>query len=212
MSNYYIALDTETGSVYPEKGDLLTAYFAVLDEEFNILEELDLKLKPNNGRLPIAEYGALKINGINIKDHMNDSKTIYYSLGKDRLLTLLNKYLKKNRGKSNLQVFGYNVIGFDIGFLQHYLLPKENWDNIFHYKSVDIMQHIDFLKFHGWLPKEIGNLNSVVDHFGIQKLNAHEAKSDVLMTIEVHKKLIELMDSKKNGGQQQDLIALLEAE
>lgn len=214
MSSYYLAYDTETGSLYPESGDLLTAYFAILDENMNILEDIDLKLKPNDGALPIAEAGALRVNGINIHEHMKDPNTIEYKQGKEKLLALINKYFKKVGKKSNIQPFGYNILGFDNAWVQKYLLPRKEWDALLHYKCVDVMCDVDFLKRCGWLPNEIGTLGSVNDYFGLPKLNAHEAKSDVLMTINISKKLIELMKSKKEGGSgsSQDLIALLESE
>jgi hypothetical protein len=62
------------------------------------------------------------------------------------------------------------------------------------------------------LPFELGTLVSVVKHFQIPMGTAHTAKADTLATVEVYKKLLELMASKKEGGQNLDLISLLEAE
>jgi len=68
------------------------------------------------------------------------------------------------------------------------------------------------LKRCGWLPREIGTLASMVEYFNIPRHTAHEARGDVLMTIQVYGKMIELMKSKKENGSSQDLISLLEAE
>lgn len=213
MSNYFLAFDTETGDLNPESGDLLTAYFAILNENFNIVEELDLQLKPNGGRIPVAAAGALKVNGINLKEHVEDPNTLTYADGAAVLTTMINKYLKKYRGKSNIIPMGYNILGFDIAWIQHHLLPKKDWNNLMHYKSTDVMCEVDFLKVCGWLPSTIGSLGTVVEHLQLPVLNAHEAKSDVLMTISVHKKLLEIMKSKENGGSTtQDLISMLESE
>ena len=190
---------------------MLTAYFAILDENYQIIEELDLKLKPNDGRLPIAEAGALKVNGINLKAHLEDINTISYKDGAEKVTNLIKKYLKKKGRYSNILLFGYNV-GFDKRWLQKYLIPQDIWESMIHYKDVDVMQAVDFLKRAGWLPKELGTLATVVKYFEIPVLNAHTAKDDVLMTIDVEKKLIELMKSKKEGGGSVDLIALLEQE
>jgi hypothetical protein len=207
----YLAFDTETGSLSPKSGDLLTAYFAILDENLNILEELDLKLKPNEG-LPVAEAGALKVNGINIQKHIEDPATITYAEGRVRLVQLLKKYHKKTGRFNNLRAYGYNILGFDIGWVQEYLLPEEEWRNFLHYKAVDVMQEVDFLKRVGWFPADLGTLSTVSDFLGLPKRSMHEARNDVLTTIEVDKKVLELMKSKKEGGSAQDLIALLEAE
>jgi len=211
VSKFLIAFDTETGSLSPKQGDLLSAFFAVLDEDFNIVEELDMKLKPSQG-LPRAEAGALKINGINIQKHIEDPETITYGEGKDKLLKLLKKYHKKQGRYSNLIPFGYNILGFDIGWVQTYLLPEEEWIGLMHYKAKDAMQAVDFLKDCSWLPPELGSLGTVNKYFSLPERNAHNAREDILMTIDVYKKLRELMDSKKGGGQTIDLIGLLEAE
>ena len=66
MNTVYCAYDLETGDLEPENGDLLTGCFLMLDENFKILEELNLKLKPE-GRLPVANPKALETNNIDIK-------------------------------------------------------------------------------------------------------------------------------------------------
>ena len=76
------------------------------------------------------------------------------------------------------------------------------------------MQNVDFLKMCGWFPKDLGSLGTVVKFLGIPEREAHNAKEDTLMTIEVHKKLLEIMKSKQNASSDAgtDLISLLEAE
>lgn len=211
MSQFIFAFDCETGGLNPKEADLLTLYGAILDEEFKIIEEIDLKLKPDGGRLPIAEAGALKVNGINIRAHLADPETIPYSEGKERLVILLRKYLKKNGRFSNIRPFGQNV-QFDIDWVNEHLLPKNEWDSILHYGKIDTKICVDFLKDCGWFPKDIGSLGSIVDYLQLPKRSAHNAKEDTLMTVDVYKKLLEIMKAKKDGGQVQDLISLLEAE
>jgi len=211
MSNVFMAFDLETGSLSPEQGDLLSGYFAMLDEDFKILEELPLQLKPD-GRLPIVEGAALAINGIDIQKHLEDPNTITYSEGAQKLIPMIKRHLKKRGKYSNIIPMGYNIISFDIPWAQYHLLDKKTWESMIHYKPLDVMQHVDMLKSYGWLPPSVGSLNSVVEHFGVPKGKAHVAKDDILMTVEVSRKIRELMDSKKNGGSSQDLISLLEAE
>ena len=74
------------------------------------------------------------------------------------------------------------------------------------------MQNVDFLKEAGWFPSDLGSLNTVVEYLQLPKRSAHNAKEDTLMTVDVHKKLLEIMGAKKDGGSVQDLIGLLEAE
>lgn len=210
--SYYLAFDCETGGLNPANADLLTIYLAIVDEDFKIKEELDLKVKPDNGRLPIAEAGALKVNGINIHKHLADSETITYSMAKEKIVEMIKKYLKKHGKYSNITPLGQNV-QFDIDWLQYHILPKDEYGKMIHYGKVDTKMCVDFLKNSGWFPKDIGNLGSIAKHLNVPLSNAHNAKSDTLATIEIYKKLLELMASKKDGGgQSMDLISLLEAE
>ena len=210
--NYYFCFDTETGSLSPKDGDLLTIYCCMVDENFKILEELDLKVKPDGGRLPIANAGALNVNGINLKEHLEDTATIAYSEAKTKIVAMLKKYLKKKGRYSNIRPLAYNA-DFDIGFIQHYILPFEDWDSLINYNKVDPKVCVNFLKDAQWLPPDLGTLVSVVKHFNIPMGTAHTAKADTQATIEVYKKFLELMASKKDGGGQSlDLISLLEAE
>jgi DNA polymerase III epsilon subunit-like protein len=106
---------------------------------------------------------------------------------------------------------GYNV-PFDIKWCQKYLLEASEWESILHYKDVDVMRPVDFLKDAGWFPPELGSLASVVAHLQLPTRDAHNAREDTLMTVDVYKRLLEIMRQKKEGGQSQDLISLLEAE
>jgi len=208
---FFMAFDTETGGLEPGAADLLTFYCGIVNEDLKVVDELDLKLKPDDGRLPIVEAQALKINGIDIKKHLEDPTTVTYSQANALIVGLLKKYLKKTGRFSNIRPLGYNV-PFDIKFSQHYLLPPTEWNSILHYKHVDVMQNVDFLKEAGWFPSDLGSLNTVVEYLQLPKRSAHNAKEDTLMTVDVHKKLLEIMGAKKDGGSVQDLIGLLEAE
>lgn len=213
-SQLYMYFDSETGGLNENKADLLTWYGCIVDEEYKILEELDLKLKPNDGRIPIAEAGALKVNKIIIADHMANPDTISYAEGQKKLVGMIKSHLKKNGRFSNISPAGYNV-PFDIRWTQKHLLDQETWESLLHYKINDVMQNVDFLKKCGWVPKTLGSLTTVVDYFNVPARGAHNAKEDTLMTIDVEKKILELMKSKKDGGNTdlgQNLISLLEAE
>lgn len=208
--SYFFAFDTETGGLNPKEADILTLYGAILDQDLKLVEEINLKLKPN-GRLPQAHADALRVNGINIQEHLADPETITYSEANTRLVAMFKKYLKKRGRYSNIKALGYNT-PYDLGMVWEHLIPKDEWENILHYKHIDVMQNVDFLKECGWFPSSLGSLNTVVEYLGIPKRNAHNAKEDTLMTLDVYQQLLLLMKSKKDGGQAQDLISLLETE
>jgi DNA polymerase III epsilon subunit-like protein len=213
MSKFHIALDTETGSIDPKLGDLLTIYICVADENFKILEELDLKLKPNDDRLPVTESGALKINGIDIQKHLADPSTITYSEAKDKIQSMFKKYLKKSGRYSNLIPLGHNI-PFDLNFIWHHIMDKSEWEKFCHYRTIDTNPLVWMFKDSQWWPSDLSGLGSVINFLGLPERNAHEAKSDVLMTLDLYRKMLEIMKSKKenNNGSSQDLISLLESE
>jgi DNA polymerase III epsilon subunit-like protein len=110
-----------------------------------------------------------------------------------------------------MRPLGYNV-PFDVKWVQQYLLEASEWESILHYKDVDVMRPVDFLKDAGWFPPELGSLGTVVEYLQLPKRDAHNAREDTLMTVDVYKRLLEMMKAKKEGGQAQDLISILEAE
>ena len=212
MSKLYIPLDTETGGLDPKNSDLLTIYISVFNESFTILDELDLKLKPDGDRLPVTEAGAMKVNGIDLQKHLSDPATITYSQAKEQIQAMLKKHLKKNGRYSNLIPMGHNI-PFDLNFIQHHIMDKVEWEKFCHYRNVDTNPIVWLMKDSGWWPSDLGNLGSVVDYLNLPKRNAHNAKEDTLMMVDVYRKMLEIMKSKKEGGGgSQDLISLLEAE
>lgn len=215
MSQLFMPFDSETGGLNENKADLLTWYGAIMTEDYQIVDELYLKLKPND-RLPIAEAGALKVNGINLADHLADPETVTYAEGQKRLEAMIRKHLKRNGRYSNITPMGYNC-PFDVRWTQKHLLPQDMWESLLHYKTHDVMAIVDALKKYGIFPKTLGSLGTVVEYLGIPTRNAHNAKEDTLMTVDVDKKLAELFrrmreGASAGGGQGQDLISLLEAE
>jgi DNA polymerase III alpha subunit (gram-positive type) len=208
--SFFCVMDSETGGLDPKKSDILTLYMAMTDDDLKVIDELDLKLKPD-GRLPIADAGALEVNKIDLQKHLTDPNTITYSEAKVKIVAFVKKYLKKRGKYSNIIVLGQNVM-FDLNFIWEYICNKQDFEAIFSYNVEDTKTAALFLKRCGWLPKEIGTLSSLVEYFNIPKREAHEAKGDVHMTIDVYKAMISLMKSKKDGGSSQDIISLLESE
>lgn len=215
MSQLWLPFDSETGGLNENKADLLTWYGAIMTEDYQIVDELYLKLKPDD-RLPVAEAGALKVNGIILADHLADPETVTYTEGQRRLEAMIRKHLKRNGRYSNITPMGYNC-PFDVRWTQKHLFPQEMWESLLHYKTHDVMAIVDALKKYGIFPKTLGSLGTVVEYLGIPTRNAHNAKEDTLMTVDVDKKLAELFrrmreGASAGGGQGQDLISLLEAE
>ena len=186
----YLAIDTETGSLDPKKGSLLTLYAVVLDDNFNAVAELDLKIK-NDKYEPYQVTGeALKINGINLAEHHADNRNCTKGLAALQLNDMINKY--SEGGNNKLVPLGHNV-GFDIGFINEHLVPKDIWNRYVDYHVMDTSIVAGYLKAKGIIPKEVKmNLGSLAKHFGINtdKGLLHSAKWDTVVMVSLYQAML----------------------
>ena len=207
METKYIAFDFETGGIDPLKSPALTGYFAALDKNLNILGELELQIKPEEP-YSVIEKGAMEVNGINLAEHMADPKT----LSRAEAGAKLASFLKEHRGKlkAKPRPLGHNV-AFDVGFTRQ-LLTQAEWEANVHYGVACTSIMTNVLKDIGVLPETLGNLGSLVKHFGIQERKAHTAKDDVLMMIDVYAKMIQMLkgNNEGSGGLSVDVLSMLE--
>ena len=212
----YIAFDCETGGLTTEF-DLLTAHFLVLDENYNLIEELGLALKPMDRDYKV-EQGAMDVNKINLVEH--DKIAISYEEGAKKLKELLKKY-KPARKRTWFKAIGQNI-PFDIRFIAHYLLggfdpfnPTKAIETVGINKGLlDTHSLTVFLKQFGYLPDELGSLTSLVGHFGIKTEEFHTCRGDILMTVEVWKKYVDMFKNFKlnatGGSSGDDLLEVIE--
>ena len=193
-----LCYDTETGGLSEKEHSLLTIYFALLDPNtFELLDELDLKVKPDDGKYSVTPK-AMEINGINLEEH--DKVAITYTEANKVIKAWLTK--NKIKGKRNHYMpIGQNI-AFDERFLKQYLLSEEEYNSLgIYYGSFCTKNLVDFLKFIGVFPEHMKtNLGAIVDHLNLPKRQAHEAKDDVLMTVDVFKGLVNLFKEKKDSA------------
>ena len=203
---YFVAFDLETGGTDEKKNAILTGYFMVLDRDLNLIEDLELYFNPPE--TAIIEKGALEANNIVMEEHLRRTDLVTYQQGAEKLADLL----KRNKPKrSKLRPMGYNIL-FDIKFITHNLIEKESWESLTHYALADAFNIVNFLKDIEFIPQELGSLGSVVKHFNINEGLFHNAKDDVKMSVEVYKKLGDMVSSLKNnnGAQTLDLLEIIE--
>jgi DNA polymerase III alpha subunit (gram-positive type) len=143
---HYFCVDTETGGL-SSSNSLLTLYGLVIDESFNVVNQVDLCLKPNSGQY-VIEAPALGINNINLVEH--DKRAIDYKKGKETLYKLL--YLYKP-----LHLIGHNV-AFDVKFMKRHLFEgrRTELDTLFSRHIHDTKNNATFLKTCGRIPKDVG--------------------------------------------------------
>jgi len=157
-STKYIAFDCESGGT--EKASLLTVYFAVLDQKFNVIDELYLYVCPND-RKYVVTGEALGINRINLTEH--DQKARTYS---DAGQTLFN-FLKTqtDNGKEKLIPVGHNIY-FDIEAVTEHLLSKGTWSQFVSYRILDTGVVAQLFRAIGLLPNHVnGSLESLLTHY-----------------------------------------------
>ena len=182
----YIALDCESGGIGHEKS-LLTIYLKVLDISFHTIDELDLKIKPND-KVYHCTAEAMGVNGINIVEHDK------IAISETEAARELYQFIKwhSNDGADKLIPVGHNV-AFDIGMIKAKLLASGSWDKHVSYRMLDTGIITQFFKAKGRIPETVsGSLASLGEYFHLEGKNTHVAKDDVNLTIEVMKELLKL--------------------
>src|SRR6266436_5622023 len=125
----YLAIDNETGGL--GEVSLLTSYFAVLDANLRILDDLYIYLKPSDGVYRI-EPQALAINGINLIEHDKVAET--QSMAGQKLFRFLK--LHSSDGTDKLIPLGHNVT-FDVIGIHNGLLNRAIFEKFTSYRKLD---------------------------------------------------------------------------
>jgi DNA polymerase III epsilon subunit-like protein len=186
----YLVLDTETGGF--EGTSLLTACFLVTDEAFNELDQLMLKMKPDDGKY-IVTGESLRVNGIDLKTH--DTEAIPYREAGVKLYDFLNG--NSILGSEKLIPVGHNVV-FDILKIQEFLISKEKWSRFVSYRTLDTATIARACIAAGLLPTSLsGSLSSIAEYFNIDTSAAHSADGDVAMAVLVLENLLGVMRGGK---------------
>lgn len=206
----YLWFDTETGGLNPKVHSLLTAYFAVCDKDLNIIDELELQLKPSDRSKLNLNPEAMNVNKIDIEEHLSDPNTVTYEEGRVKLKQFLLRNKIKGKRKS-LMPAGHNV-AFDKDMIWNQLMPQDEFEEVVHYRTLDTSSVCTFLKDVGILPEDLGNLMSLVEHFNVPKQEAHNAKGDVRMNIEMYKRIKVMMKDRKKDmiGGANSLLEIIE--
>lgn len=181
-----LAFDTETGGLDPKDADLLTAYFEVIDQNYNTIDSLSLTVKPDGEALIKANPKALEVNKIVLSEHVK--KAISYSEAKEKLRRFLAKHSTQ---RDKLTPMAHNI-SFDLGFVNTYLLGKKDWDQYVSYHTLDTGTLATALKFYGAIPRDYKlSLGSLAEFFKVNvgRNVAHTAEGDVKVMIEIFKSM-----------------------
>jgi hypothetical protein len=168
------------------KYSLLTSYFMVTDESFNILGDLYLQVKPDDGVYIVSGQG-MAVNGINLQEH--DKIAIPYKLAKP----LLYNFLKGQAGGEKLTPVGHGVRG-DIEHVIDKLISEGSWEQFCTYHYIDTSVVLQFLRACGKMPMDVdGSVTALANYFYItipEKM--HDARVDTITTCAILKKFVEI--------------------
>ena len=197
---HYLFFDTETTGVDAQVDHILTAYFGIYGADFQLLDELYLQLKPEDISVLDPHSQAFAVNGIDLRKHLEDPLTVSYAEGRKKLTEMLTRHKIAGK-KRSYRPCGHNV-DFDVKFVNERLLDRETWGKIVHYNTLDTLRIATFLQDAGFLPVELGKLESFVKYFNIPMGETHHAREDTRMTVDVYKALRNLLISQKKtlGG------------
>lgn len=186
FKNRFVSFDCEYGGVnsrgvFSSEYSILEVSLEIWDENFEVLESLDLKIKPENEVYKVSR-GGLEANGIDLIEH--DKKSMTEGQAKDALYKFLKKHSED--GKIKLVPAGVGVSG-DIRYLtEHKFIAQTNWERFCSHQILDVAQLAFWLKVLKRMPQtrkptgEISNsLEALAYHFGVPIKGLHSAKGDV---------------------------------
>lgn len=192
----YLAFDCETGGFEPDQHSLLTAYFAVLDEDLACLDEVSLELNANSfGGVYRVTAGAMEVNKIDLVEH--DKRAIHPNKAREKLVRMLEKYRYRDFGGSmsgnTLMPLGHNV-DFDIGFIKAQLLPEPEYRKFISHRKLCTSTMARFLKLAGKIDSG-GSLENLCKGLGVEVIpdGFHNAEADTRATVECLKKMLEMI-------------------
>jgi oligoribonuclease (3'-5' exoribonuclease) len=207
---HYLWFDTETTGKYAKLHCPLTAYFAVCDQNLQIIDEIYLQMKPDDMAKLKVEQEAMDVNKINLQEHLADPSTITHGEARVKLKNFLTKNKIKGKRKSFMPA-GHNV-AFDKEMVWEWIMPQEEFEEDVHYRTLDTSMITNFLKDIGFVPDEVGNLMSLVQYFNLPEKEAHTCKGDVLMNIDVYRAMRATFTARKKDmvGSSNSLLEIIE--
>lgn len=182
----YLFLDNEMGGLERDKYSLLTVYLLATDDKFNVIGDLYLYLKPEDGIYKVCAE-AMNVNKINLVEH--DTRAIIYKDGGTKLYNWLRGLT--DDGKNKFTVVGHGVYG-DVEWIIHCLMSRGSWEKFTSYRKLDTSAVCQFLKACGKFPDSVsGSLTSLAKHFGVpvDENLAHDAKYDTELLFQVFQAL-----------------------
>lgn len=177
----YLAFDTETTGL-DNDCQVLTAHFVILDGNFDIIDECNLKIKYPYYKIYTK---ALEINKIDLVTHEKQALDLVDSCQKLRL------FLDKHKSYQKYIPLGHNV-DFDKKKMSSEIFLTKKFD-LFEYihpfHTLDTMAIAHYYKSIGKLPlKQSLSLTNLCNFYNITHTGQlHDAETDIHLTIKLFK-------------------------
>ena len=181
------------------KYSLLTAYFMVTDDKFNILGDLYLQVKPDNGDYIVSGQG-MSVNKINLQEHdkiaipYKEAKSLLYTFLRRHSAGIVNGAITPNWGPTRLTPVGHGVRG-DISHVLANLISTGSWEEFCTYHYIDTSVVLQYLRACGKIPVDgDGSVQALAKYFKLDEQGViyHDAIMDTKVTAKVFEKMLEL--------------------
>ncbi len=173
-------VDIETTGFDPDKheiielGVVLVKQLGDAGKQFEVLEEIELKIKPE--RIEDADPQALKVNGY------DPSQWIFANT--------LTEAMTIFAAKTDNAIFTAHNLTFDYSFIEH-AFKKTGVENKMFYPKLDTIS-VAYAKLHDNPQVDKFRLQKLCEYFAITNERAHTALADAKATFLVYEKLMNL--------------------
>lgn len=180
MTKKIIWLDCETSGLDKDRNGIISLA-AMAEIEGKVVDSRTFTMNPVGRDL---EDGALQVNGFTREQvaSFKDWKAV-----KVEFCTWLDSFVSKFDKEDKATAAGYNIITFDLGFLESWFLAcgDKYLYSYFDRFPLDVYRMVPMLEWSGLNNLPNRKLGTVCKALGVELVDAHEAMSDVVATREL---------------------------
>lgn len=193
-----ITLDNETGGITNDVSLLTTTMqiYEIYKEQniwnCNLIDELDLKLKPDKNAPLVIHPEALSVNKINLIKHYEEA--ISYSDAGKLVYEFLSKYTDHK-----LIPMGQNIQNDIKSLFNSKIISENTWNNFVSVKIIELMSLAQILIIKGIFPIDQScSLSNIAKKLKIkiEKKKLHTSKYDTELNIKVFIKILNMLGTK----------------
>ena len=186
-----VFIDTETGGLDPATTSLLSVALAIYNPETEtILAKTEILVRHSPYQL---EAGAMEVNGILIPNHHQRAYK------PKQVIEMIEEFLYPFFKGKQAKLAGHNV-PFDIAYLRAMFTGEGQLDlfnKLFSHRAIDTIPIAQFLKDCGLVKLGQCGLSDLIKYFKIELTGGrHTAMADCLATVELYKKMVQLVKDR----------------